>query len=105
MASNRLEHATALARIGLCAGIGLVAGVLAAVFAPWQLAPLIGWDGLAVSFIALIWRAIWPLDAEQTSDPANRESANRPVAHVLVPGPAARSTVSAAGSVGSAPRL
>jgi uncharacterized membrane protein len=78
------EHSSALARIGVAAAVGLVTGGAASVVAPAQLAPLVGWDITALTWIGLIWRLIWPMDAERTAERAGGEDPTRPVADVVL---------------------
>jgi uncharacterized membrane protein len=77
-------HALAAARVGLAAVVGVIAGVVVAMFGPWQLAPLAGWDGMAVAWLALTLPSIWRLDAEKTARRAVQEDPTRPVADVLL---------------------
>jgi uncharacterized membrane protein len=77
-------HALAVARVGFAAAAGLAAGVLMAIFGPPELAPLVGWDGMAVGWLALTILAIWPLNAEKTARRAVQEDPTRPVADVLL---------------------
>jgi uncharacterized membrane protein len=77
-------HALAVARVGFAAGIGLVAGVLMVMFGPADLAPLVGWDGTALGWLASTLPFIWPLNAEQTARRASWEDPTRPVADVLL---------------------
>jgi uncharacterized membrane protein len=77
-------HALAVARVGISAGIGLVAGVLMVMFGPTELAPLVGWDGMALGWLASTFPFIFPLDAQQTARRAGREDPTRPLADVLL---------------------
>ena len=77
-------HALAVARVGISAGVGLVAGVLMVMFGPTELAPLVGWDGMALCWLATTLPFIWPLNAEQTARRAGLEDPTRPVADVLL---------------------
>ena len=43
----------ALARVGLAAAVGLVAAGLQAAYGPLDLAPLVGWDVLALALLGL----------------------------------------------------
>lgn len=78
------RRSSALTRVGMSAGAGLVAGAVAGVFGPWQLAPLIGWDVMALSWVVMIWSVIWPMNAEQTAARAGHEDPTRPLADVLL---------------------
>jgi uncharacterized membrane protein len=70
-------------RLGVSAAIGLVAGVLAAVFGSWVYAPSIGWDVLALVFTSTVWFGILPMSAETTAARATREDTSRTTADVL----------------------
>lgn len=70
-------------RLGMSAAIGLVAGVLTALFGSWIYAPSVGWDVLALWFTSTLWFGIWPMSAETTALRATREDTSRPVSDVL----------------------
>jgi uncharacterized membrane protein len=78
------RRASALTRVGVAAAAGLVAGALAGVLGPWQLAPLVGWDATALTWVGLIWTVIWPMNAEQTAARAGHEDPTRPLADLLL---------------------
>ena len=78
-------------RLGLSAAIGLVAGVLTAVFGEWIYAPSIGWDVLALWFTSTLWLGIWRMSSETTARRATREDTSRPVSDVLALGAAVAS--------------
>jgi len=44
----------AIRRVLLALGVGLVGGIVASVFLPWQAAALLGWDGAALLFAARV---------------------------------------------------
>lgn len=71
-------------RVALALFLGLVAGVGAAWFAPWQLALMIGFDTWAA--IQLIWvgSIVLPLDAARTRLHAQREDDSRTIASLVV---------------------
>jgi uncharacterized membrane protein len=50
--------------------LGLVAAGVAAAFAPWQIALLIGWDVWAASFLGWWWVAVFHLDPAGTKEHA-----------------------------------
>lgn len=64
--------------------IGLCAGVLFGVLVAPRLAPLVGWDAAALTYLVLVWRALWPMDAERTARLAIHEDPNRAVRDVLL---------------------
>jgi uncharacterized membrane protein len=70
-------------RLGISAAIGLVAGVLTAVFGSWVYAPSVGWDVLALLFNSTVWFGIWPMSPETTAARATREDTSRTVSDVL----------------------
>ncbi len=57
--------------------VGVVAAAAAVVLGAGRAAPLVGWDVLAVTFCAWMWRSIWPLDAGATASHAQRENPGR----------------------------
>jgi uncharacterized membrane protein len=63
---------------------GLAAGFVAARFAPWQLATLIGWDVAAALFVLWVWTSAGRFDAEETTRFATREDDSRVSAQLLV---------------------
>jgi uncharacterized membrane protein len=70
--------------VGFAGAVGLALGVLMAIFGSPALAPLLGWDGMAVAWLAVIIPAVWPLNAEKTARRAVQEDPTRPVADVLL---------------------
>jgi uncharacterized membrane protein len=78
-------------RLGISAAIGLVAGVLTAVFGNWVYAPSVGWDVLALVFTSTVWFGILAMSAETTARRATREDTSRPVSDVLTLGAAVAS--------------
>jgi uncharacterized membrane protein len=64
--------------IGVIAGVGVGLGYHPSV------APLLGFDAGALSYLARTWFTIWPLDAEATSRVAGREDPTRPVADLVL---------------------
>lgn len=64
-------------RVNVCAAIGLVAGLIAAPFSPWQLSLLIGWIGLTSSLLAWIWPEIIGCDAATTQARSTAEDNSR----------------------------
>lgn len=75
--------------------LGAAVGVAAAFFAPWQLAVILAWDALAVSFTARIWSFVLRLDGERTAALATREDNSRAAADLVL---LAASVASLAGS-------
>lgn len=68
----------------MSAGLGVVAGVIAAFFTLAQAAALIGWDVAAASFLIGVWLTVWRLDPEATQRRATRLDPSRSLADLLV---------------------
>jgi uncharacterized membrane protein len=71
-------------RVITCATLGAAAGLLSAVFLPWDMAPLVGWDVAALVYVCWIWLALWWLDGEETAAHAETEDPTRAAAEVLL---------------------
>jgi uncharacterized membrane protein len=71
-------------RVGLCLGIGLLAGAASARFLPWQAADLIGWDIATAAFLLAVWGTIAGLDAPTTERVAIREDPSIPLSELIV---------------------
>ena len=68
---------TALAQVSVSVLLGVVASVLAAVFGAVWVAPLIGWDVAALTYLTWIWSTIARLDAEATAGHATKDDPTR----------------------------
>ncbi|KAB1932148.1 DUF1345 domain-containing protein [Micromonospora sp. ALFpr18c] len=77
-------HTPAAAQLALVGVVGVVVGVALALLLPPSLAPLAGWDVAALSWLVLVWRKIWPLDAGRTAALAVHEDPNRAIRDVLL---------------------
>jgi uncharacterized membrane protein len=71
-------------RFGLSSLFGVVCGVIAAFFFPWQMAELIAFDAAALVQLAWVWSTIARLDGEQTSAIATPEDNSPAVTNVVV---------------------
>lgn len=74
----------ALRRVTIALAVGLVGGLVAAVFLPWQAACLLGWDTAAVLFAAQIWSAVLPMSPAQCAERAVQEDPSRAMADSVV---------------------
>ena len=74
-------------------GAAIVGGAAAAVAGAGRIAPLIGWDILALAYCGWVWFAIWRLDAESTSSHARREDPSRDLTDLVMLGAAIASLV------------
>lgn len=63
---------------------GLVVGATSTLLLPLPLAALAGWDVGALSWLVLVWRKLWPLDAERTAQLAVHEDPNRAARDALL---------------------
>ncbi|MGK5673744.1 DUF1345 domain-containing protein [Micromonospora sp. URMC 106] len=64
--------------------VGLLAGGLTALAATPALAPLVGWDAAALSWLVLVWHKLWPMDARSTARLAVHEDPNRAARDTLL---------------------
>lgn len=79
-----LTRDPALHRIGVGAVVGLLAAAAEMIIGPKDVAPLVGWDVLALTYLCLTWRRAWPLDGEQTAQRATRRDPTRPASYALL---------------------
>jgi uncharacterized membrane protein len=73
-------------RLLIAAPLGVVAAVITAVFCPWQLSLLAGWDVAALSVVASVWSFIVALDADATRQVATREDDSRTAVDLIMVG-------------------
>jgi uncharacterized membrane protein len=64
--------------------IGTVGGSVTAVFCPWQLSELAGWDAAAAFVAGSVWAFITVLGASETEQVATREDDSRAAADVIM---------------------
>jgi uncharacterized membrane protein len=64
--------------VGLCG-----AGVMLA-FGGKELAPMVGWDLTAVTYMSWVWLTVWPMDAGATEDLAGREDPTQASTDALI---------------------
>ncbi|SCL27984.1 Uncharacterized membrane protein [Micromonospora rhizosphaerae] len=77
-------HTPASVQLAVMGVVGVVSGGLFAVLVSPGLGPLIGWDAAALSWLALVWHRVWPLNAERTARLAVHEDPNRATRDVLL---------------------
>ncbi len=77
-------HRPAGLRLGVAAAVGVGAGVGAGVAGPTIQAALIGWEATALTYLAITWPVILPLDAERTRQLATVEDQTRAFADALL---------------------
>jgi uncharacterized membrane protein len=73
--------------------VAVTGGAVAAVSGAGRAVPLIGWDILALVYCGLVWRTVWPLDAEATESDAKREDPGRDLTDLVLLGAAIASLV------------
>ena len=64
-------------RVLLTAVAGLVAGMIVALFEPWQLSVLVAWDVTVALFVSWVWLSIGRLDSAETARLALAEDDTR----------------------------
>ena len=74
----------ATARRLIAAAVGVVVAAAAAAFAPWQVVPLLGWDGAVVVWEASVWWRIARLDGGATRRHAMVEEPRQPTVDALL---------------------
>ncbi|MEV4492903.1 DUF1345 domain-containing protein [Micromonospora coxensis] len=77
-------HTPAAVQLTVMGAVGVVVGGLFGALVSPALGPLVGWDAAAVSWLVLVWRTLWPLDARRTGELAVYEDPNRAVRDVLL---------------------
>jgi len=77
-------RATAGFRFTVGAVIGVVAGVIAALFTMWQAGVLIGWDIGVASLLGWIWVSHWTMTASETHRLAIRDDPSVPLTELIV---------------------
>jgi uncharacterized membrane protein len=71
-------------RLVIAALLGLVVGLVTALFCPWQLSVLAGWDTAALFIVGSVWTFIPRLDATATQRLATREDDSHALLDVAV---------------------
>lgn len=71
-------------RLGIAVLLGSIAAGVIALFVPWQLSVLAGWDVAALFFVGSVWTFIAVLDAAGTEHVATREDDSRTAADVIM---------------------
>ena len=72
---------------------GLGAAAVVAVSGAARLAPLIGWDVLALVFGAWTWAVVWPMDPSETASHSRRENPGRDASDLVLSSAAIASLV------------
>jgi uncharacterized membrane protein len=64
-------------RLGLSIAIGLVAAAVAGPAGSWSVAPVVGWDAAAITWLLWVWLTAWPMSAADTKRSAGSEDPTR----------------------------
>jgi uncharacterized membrane protein len=97
-------HAPALRRAVIVAVIGLIAALVLARFAPWELAVVGGWNAAAAAFLGTVWPIVFRADGAHTEHLATREDTTRGYAAGLVIGASVASLLGVGFALGLAGR-
>jgi uncharacterized membrane protein len=71
-------------RLLLALIIGLVSGVVAGFFLPWEAAALAGWDVAAALYIIRVWARVLPMSVTECSEDAAREDPSLALADSVI---------------------
>src|SRR5579862_2302018 len=71
-------------RVLTSAGVGLVVGLVVAIFVPWQLAVLVAWDVVALLVLTRVWTRVIGFTARQTRALATYEDDSRALAELML---------------------
>ena len=71
-------------RLLIALPLGLLTGGIAALFCPWQLSVLAGWDVAAAFVAGSVWTFVAVFDAEATREVATREDDSRTAADLIM---------------------
>jgi uncharacterized membrane protein len=74
----------ALGRLLLALVFGIVAGVIVALFFPWQGAIIFGWDVAAALYRKRVWYRVLPMSASECSADAVKEDPSRALADSII---------------------
>ena len=71
-------------RLAIAIGVGLLAAGVTVGLGGEELAPMIGWDLTALTYISWVWSTIWPMNASATKDLAGREDPTQASTDTLI---------------------
>ncbi|MDQ6617762.1 MAG: DUF1345 domain-containing protein [Actinomycetota bacterium] len=75
---------SAVVRLAAAVGVGVLAGAIASVVAPWQTIPLLAWDATALTWVTAVWWRVGRMDAVATSSHATFEDPRRATADAML---------------------
>jgi uncharacterized membrane protein len=71
-------------RLAIAIAVGLVTAAVTSLSGGAELAPMLGWDLTAVTYISWVWVTVWPMDAGATKDLAGREDPTQASTDALI---------------------
>ena len=87
------DSASARTKLFVSLGAAIVGGAAAAAAGADRMAPLIGWDILALAYCGWVWSSVWRLDATSTASHAMREDPSRDLTDLVLLGAAIASLI------------
>lgn len=82
--AERAKSESLRRRVMSSVAVGLAAGLVAALVAPWQLAVLVGWDLVAALLVGRVWLRLRHFSPAETLALATREDDSRRSSEILV---------------------
>ncbi len=73
-----------MVRVLVAGALGVIVAAVAALFLPWQVSSLLGWDTTAIAFCVWVWSATRGSDAATTHRHAIREDDSRRAAELVL---------------------
>jgi uncharacterized membrane protein len=71
-------------RLVIAVVVGLCGAGVTLAFGGKELAPMVGWDLTAVTYMSWVWLTVWPMDAGATKDLAGREDPTQASTDALI---------------------
>jgi uncharacterized membrane protein len=96
-----LRH-SAFHRVLTAGAVGAVVAGLLAIWTPWQVSSLTGWNAAGVVFVGSVWLAIRRADSDVTARIATREDASRSAADIVLIAASAASLAGVASALAKA---
>lgn len=71
-------------KVAVCALVGVAAAAVVGILLDWRLAPLLGWDAAAATYVIWEWLTVSRMSGKETAEHAVREDPSRGIATTLV---------------------
>lgn len=78
------KTSSAKVKVFVSALIGLAVLLVAGKYDSWHLAPVLGWDAAALTYVVWIWPQLWEMNGEVTAAHALREDPSRRISDFIV---------------------